>query len=115
VNNCVDQEVFTAPFYAAAAFSIAAFAAEELTENTVPATMPQFLFVLLVGIIILASAIYDFALSVRLQGWDWRFLPVGAVPGAMGAYLILLAFSIRTAVPSASVSRKVAEPLAQAK
>ena len=87
--------MFTAPFYAGAAFSIAAFAAEELTETTVPATMPQFLLVLVVGTIIFASAVYDFALSAP-QGWNWMLLPIEAVPGALGAYLVLLAFNNRT-------------------
>jgi len=95
VNHCVDQEVFTAPFYASAAYSIAAFTAEELTENTIPATIPQFSFVLSVGIIILVCTIYDFALSVRL-GWHWMLLPISGAPAAMGTYLILLAFSIKT-------------------
>jgi|ERR1700678_1672949 len=95
VNNCVDQEVFTAPFYTATAFSIAAFAAEELTEDTVPATIAQFSLVLGVGIVILAGSIYDFANSVKVA-WDWMLVPIEAVPAAMGAYLILLAFGIRT-------------------
>jgi hypothetical protein len=95
VNHCVDQEVFTAPFYASAAYSIAAFTAEELTENTIPATIPQFSFVLSIGIIILVGTIYDFALAVRL-GWHWMLLPISGVPAAMGAYLILLAFGIKT-------------------
>jgi hypothetical protein len=95
VNHCVDQEVFTAPFYATAAYSIAAFAAEELTENTIPATIPEFSFVLSVGIILLVSAIYDFGLSVRRVEWHWMFLAISGVPAAMGAYLILLAFRIR--------------------
>ena len=95
VHNCFDQEAYTAPFYAGAAFSIAAFAAEELTEDASPATIPQFAFVLVVGIIILLSAVYDFALSVRMITFQWMLLPLAAIPAAMGAYLILLAVRIR--------------------
>ena len=94
VNNCIDQEVFTAPFYAGAAFSIAAFAAEELTEDVSLATIPQFSFVLAVGSIILLGAVYDFAISARMA-FQWMLLPVEAIPAAMGAYLILLAVRIR--------------------
>lgn len=94
-NNCIDQEVFTAPFYAGTAFSIAAFAAEELTENASPATIPQFAFVLAVGIIILLGAVYDFVQSVRMIAFQWMILPFEALPAAMGAYLILLAVRIR--------------------
>jgi hypothetical protein len=108
-NHCDDQEVFTAPFYAAAAYSIGAFAAEELTENAIPATTPQFSFVLSIGIIILVAAIYDFAIAVRL-GWHWMLVAIAGVPAGMGAYLILLAFSIRTASPLLSVSRSAAQP-----
>ena len=94
VHNCFDQEVYTAPFYAGAAFSIAAFAAEELTEGASPATIPQFAFVLAVGIIILLSAVYDFSISARMA-FQWMLLPVEAIPAGMGAYLILLAVRIR--------------------
>jgi hypothetical protein len=99
VNHCVDQELLTSPFYAAAAYSVAAFAAEELTENTIPATMPQVALVLAVGLVFLVGAIYDLINAVRSNGWQWAFIPFGAVPMAMGAYLILLAVHIKTASP----------------
>jgi hypothetical protein len=105
VNHCFDQELLTSPFYAAAAYSVAAFAAEELTENTIAATTSQVSLVLAVGLVFLMGAIYDFIISVRLGGWDWRFVPIAAVPAAMGAYLVLLAFSIRTASPLISKPR----------
>jgi hypothetical protein len=104
VNNCFDQELVTSLFYASAAYSIAAFAAEELTQATVPTTMVQFSLILTVGIVFFASAVCDLIAAVRIR-WDWRLVPIAAVPAAMGAYLILLA--INTRYPSASAKLPV--------
>jgi hypothetical protein len=103
-NYCFDQEVITSPFYATAAYSLAAVAAEELTVNAAPATIPQVSLVMAVGVVFFLGAIYDLVGSIRLVGWRWMFIPVSAVPAAMGGYLLLLAFSIRigrTGQPSA--------------
>jgi hypothetical protein len=93
-NQCFDQELVTSPAYAAAAYSLAAFAAGKLTEADMPATLAQFSFVLIVGTVFLAGTVYDFYNSARI-GWSLRLVPVEATPAAMGAYLILLAFTLR--------------------
>jgi hypothetical protein len=94
VNHCYDQEVVTSLAYAAGAYSLGAFAAEKLTEANVSATLAQFSLVLAVGTLFLAGAVYDLYKSAQIV-WTWRLVPVEATPAAMGAYLILLAFTIR--------------------
>ena len=94
VNHCTDQEVVTSPFYASAAYSIAAFFAQKFTDGTRLATSPQRSILITSGVIFLAATIYDFIRSLKF-GWHWMLLPIEAVPAAVGAYLILLAFSVR--------------------
>lgn len=91
VNHCTDQEAITSPFYATAAYSIAAFLAQSLTNGSRPKTLAQRSILIGSGVIFIVATIYDFARSLQF-GWKWMLLPVAAVPAAMGAYLILLAF-----------------------
>ena len=94
VNHCIDQESITSPFYATAAYSLAAFLAQKITDGKRPATLPQRSVLMGVGIVFLVATIYDFIRSVHL-GWHWMLLPVAAVPAGIGAYLILLAFAVK--------------------
>lgn len=91
-NHCVDQSMFTRPFYATLAYSLGAFLALRTTKSS--ASKVQFLMLLVTGVAFAAGAIYDSINSLR-YGWNWMILVVEATPIGMGVYLILLAFGNR--------------------
>jgi hypothetical protein len=87
--HCIDQVLFTLPFYCAVLFSVgAAISRRDFTHfrvrgNTQSATLA------ILGAVILFALAVELSLSSH-QGWRWSFL-LGAIPLLMGACLLILA------------------------
>jgi hypothetical protein len=93
-NYCRDQAAITLPFYIASAYSLGALFAESTSEWIGSNVVVERVLISLFGAWFFVAPLCDVYISSR-GGWNWLFLPLGAVPAGIGALLMLLAIGMR--------------------
>ena len=94
---CFDQNALTLPFYGAAAYSIGALLARKLRE-AVPTGRKELWIFLPIGTVFLLVALLELVQTIQ-QGWKSYYLGLVAMPAAIGAFLVLYAFTLNRQLP----------------
>ena len=93
-NYCRDQSGITLPFYVASAYSLGALFAKSTSEWMGSNLVVERVLISIIGAWFFVAALFDVYFSSR-GGWNWLFLPLGAIPAGIGAFLMLVAFAMR--------------------
>jgi hypothetical protein len=93
VQHCLDQVLFTLPFYSSLGYSLGALLARAIRYRP---SRKLALGLTCVGLIILFAIGIDLIFSARQTGWQNLYWMISATPVGLGVYLLYIAAIVRT-------------------